>query len=70
MVVFGGKMVMCVSLLDEIFCQIPLGQQSIGSDGFSLNIYAIEEWDDGFDFVGLFFFIAPFFAQGADFFWV
>ncbi len=68
--VFGGEMAMSVSLLNKIFGKFTLGQQSIGGDGCASNIYTIEEWDGGLDFVRLFFFVAAFYRQDADFFWV
>lgn len=68
MVVLGSEMVMSVSLFNKIFGQSTLGQQGVGGDGFALNIEAIEEGDGGFNFVRLFFFVAPFYGQSADFF--
>ncbi len=55
---------------NDVFSQLVLGQQGVSSDGFSLDIKAVEEKWGNPDFVCLFFFIAPFYRQGADFFWV
>ena len=68
LVVLGSKMIMRISLLDV--SGQSLGQQGIGSDGFSFDIEAIEERDGDFYFVCPFFFIASFYRQSADFFWV
>ncbi len=61
---------MGVPILNQITGQLTLGQQGVGSDGFSLDVDGIEQGDDGFDFVGLFFLIAAFYRQCAHFFWV
>lgn len=38
LVVLGCEMVMSVSFLNKIFGQLTLGQQSVGGDGFALDI--------------------------------
>jgi hypothetical protein len=63
-------MVMGFSLLNNVLSKCTLGQQSIGSDCFALDIDAVEEGDGNFYFVCLLFFFAPFYGQGSDFFWV
>ncbi len=70
MIALGGEMIMRISFFNNVFGKITLGQQGIGGDGFPLNIYGIEEGDSGFDFVCPFFFVASFYRQSADFFWV
>jgi len=70
LVVLGSEVVMGASLLNNISTQFPLGEQGIGSDGFAGDIDTVEKRDGGFDFVGLFFFVASFYWQGSDFFWV
>jgi len=68
--ILGSEMVMRASLLDDVFGQLALGQQGIGSDGFSHDIKAVEERYGNFYFVCPLFFIASFYRQGADFLWM
>lgn len=70
LVALGSKMVMGLSFLNQISCQFTLSQQGIGGDSFSLDVNAVEQRDSDFNFIGLFFFVASFDGQSADFFWV
>ncbi len=70
LVILGCEMVVRFSLLNKVTSQYTLGEQRICSDGFFLDIYAIEQRDGDFDFVCLFFFVTSFDRQCANFFWV
>lgn len=61
---------MCVALFNEIFRQFSLRQQGVRGDGFTGNIDRIQQRNGGFDFVRLFLFVAAFYRQSTDFFWV
>jgi hypothetical protein len=69
LVVFDGEVVIGVALFDQIVCNVFLGQEGIGGNGFSFDIDGIEQRDGGLDFVGaLDGFICC--LDGAYFFWV
>lgn len=70
LIALGGEVVVGVALLDQIAGQFALGQQGIGGNGFAVDVDRIQQRDDGFDFVGLFFLIATGYGQRANFFWV
>jgi len=61
---------MGVTLPDQVVGDVALGQKGIGGNIFVLNIDGIQQRDDGLDFVGALEFIAIFYGQGTDFFWV
>jgi len=69
LVVFDGEVVIGVALFDQIVCNVFLGQEGIGGNGFSFDIDGIEQRDGGLGFVGaLDGFICC--LDGAYFFWV
>lgn len=68
LIAFDGEVVMRVALLDQIAGQLALGQQGVGGDGFPLDVDRLQQWDGGFDFVGLFFLLSAGYWQGAHFF--
>jgi hypothetical protein len=68
LIAFDGEVVVRVALLNQILSQFALGEQGIGGDGFVLDIDDLQQWDGGFDFVGLFLLVAALYRQGAHFF--
>lgn len=69
LVVFDGEVIMGVTILNQIVCDLALGQEGICGNVFAFDIDGVKEWDSGLDFVGAFEFIAAFYGQRADFFW-
>jgi hypothetical protein len=69
LVVFDGKVVMSVALVDQVCGDLALSQQGIGGNFFALNIYGIKKRDGGLDFVGTLDGLVVY-RQGAYFFWV
>jgi hypothetical protein len=61
LIFFGGEMVMGLSFINDISGKIGLSQESVGSNGFSLNINSIEKRDGSLDFICLFFLAASFY---------
>ena len=70
LVSFDGKMVVGLSLRDQILGQLTLRQQGIGANILALNINGIQQRDGHLDLVGAFDFFTIFYWQGANFFWV
>jgi hypothetical protein len=69
LVVFDRKVVVGVTVSDQIVSDFALGQQGIGGHFFALNIDGIQERDGGFNLVGtLELFVVC--GQSAYFFWV
>ena len=70
LIVFDGKMVMCVPLPDQIISYIALGKQGICGNFFALDINGIKEGDGCFNLVGTFEFLTTCYRERPDFFWV
>ncbi len=70
LIVFDGKMVMCVPFPDQIISYITLGKQGICGNFLALNINGIKEGDSCFNLVGTFEFLTTCYRERPDFFWV
>lgn len=71
LIAFDGKMVMSLSVFDQVASQSALRQESIGTNGFAFDADRFKQGNGHGDFVGLLELIATVtYRQGADFFWV
>jgi hypothetical protein len=70
LVVFDGKVVMSVTIPNQIVGDGALRQEGISGNVFALNINGIQQRNGGFDFVGTFEFFTPLYGEETDFFWV
>jgi hypothetical protein len=70
LVVLDGEVIMGVTILNQIVCDLALGQEGICGNIFAFDIDGLKQWDGGLDFVGAFEFLAAFYREGANFFWV
>jgi hypothetical protein len=69
LVVFDGEVIMGVTILNQIACDLALGQEGVCGNGFAFDIDSVKEWDSSLDFVGAFEFIGALYGERADFFW-
>lgn len=60
LVSFDGEVIVGAALLDEVVGEFALGQESIGCNGFALDIDGIEKWSGHLDFVSPFDLIITF----------
>jgi len=68
LVALDGEQVVGLTFLDEVGGERALGQQRVGSEGFTGEVDGLDERDEGSDLVGLFgLFVSG--GQSADFFW-
>ena len=71
LVVFGGEVIMCFSLLNQIGGQLALRVHGVGGDGLVFQVDGIQKRNRHSNFVGLFDLLCvAFYRQAADFFWV
>lgn len=71
LVVFGGEVIMCSTLLDQIGGQLALRVHGVGGDSLVFQVDGVQKWNRHSDFVGLFDLLyVAFYWQETDFFWV
>ncbi len=69
MIAFDGEVVMTEAAADEL-CDGALRQQRIGGDVLLRKVQRLEQWDGGFDLIGLLAGVRiTRYGQEADFFW-
>ena len=69
LVVLDGKVIMGVTVSDQVVGYLALGQEGIGGNIFALNIDGIKQRNGGLDFVGALNLLVGY-GQGTYFFWV
>ena len=69
LVSFDGKMIVGMTLSDQVLRDLALGQQCIGSHILALNINGIKQGDSHFDLVRAFGIFMVLYRQGTHFFW-
>jgi len=70
LVILDGEVIMSVPVLNQIFGELALCQEGICGNIFAFDIDGLKQWDGGFDFIGALEFLAAFYREGANFFWV